>query len=180
MEVISGIASASQLCAYSHSTFQVVVRLYKKIKDGPTALRQQESTVRVLLAIVDSIKHRPAPAHIIEILVELSVLATEAYNLITQSHSTGLLGLCLATLRYEPALAEVFASIRDKREILHFAISIEARQTTEEPQDRIDTMPDSGSEKIKKLLKHFPVKHPNYHFDCRVIDQLLRVTQTTN
>jgi hypothetical protein len=168
MEVISGIASASQLCAYSHSTFQVVVRLYKKLRDGPTALRQQESTVRVLLAIVDSIKHRPAPAHIIEILVELSVLATEAYNIITQSQTTGLWGQCLATLRYEPALAELFASIKDKREIMHFAIAIEARQATQEPQ----------GERIR-IVKDFLVKRPNCHYVCRVIDNEPRVSQTT-
>jgi hypothetical protein len=71
MDVIAGLASASQLLAYSHSTFQVLIKLYKQVKDGPVALRQRQNNVRVLLTAVDSLHKRPRPAHILDTLSEL-------------------------------------------------------------------------------------------------------------
>ncbi|KAF2686156.1 hypothetical protein K458DRAFT_430037 [Lentithecium fluviatile CBS 122367] len=131
MEVISGLASASQLLAYSHSTFQVLVRLYKQVKDGTAGLKQQTSSLRILLTAVDSLHKRPAPAHIITTLLEISKLAAEAIQLIAQSQKRGLWGLRWAAVRNDPALSEVFASLREYREILHFAVSIETRQAAE-------------------------------------------------
>ena len=144
MDVISGLASASQILAYSHSTFQVLIKLYKQVKDGPAALKQQQSNVRVLLTTVDSLYKRPTPVHILTTLLELSKLATEALHLITQSQETGFLGLRWVAIRNEPALSEIFASLREYRDILHLAISIDTRQTTERIQDQFEAMPLFG------------------------------------
>jgi superfamily I DNA/RNA helicase len=139
MDLISGLASGSQLLAYSHSTFQVLIKLYKQVKDGPAALRQQESSVRVLLSAVDSLYETPAPAHILTTLLDLSKLATEALQIIAQSQEKGFWGLRWAVLRNDAALSQIFASLREYRELLHFSVSIDTRQNTERIQHRSET-----------------------------------------
>jgi hypothetical protein len=153
MEVLSGVASASQLLAYTHSTFQVIVRLYKELKNGPEALKQQQSNVRVLLSIVDSLQKRSPPADILTTLLELSTLATEALNLISRSQKTGVLGLRWAAFHYESALSNVFALLKDKREVLHLAISIDTRSTSARLLDCTKAMPEPREKGLKKLIR---------------------------
>jgi len=160
MEVLSGVASASQLLAYAHSTFQVIVRLYKQLKTGPAALKQQQSSVRILLSIVDSLQKRPPPADILTTLLELSTLATEALNLITRSQKTGFLGLQWAAFRYESALLDVFASLKDKREILHLAISIDTRRTSARLLDCAEDMAEPPKNGLKKKLQEIKGRLP--------------------
>ncbi|KAF1962563.1 hypothetical protein CC80DRAFT_163128 [Byssothecium circinans] len=140
MDVVSGLASVSQLLAYSHSTFQILIKLFKLVKDGPAMLKQQQPSIRLLLTSIDSLNKSPAPAHILTTLLELSNLATKAILLIDQSQEKGFLGLRWAAVRNETALSQIFASLREYREILHLAISIDTRKTTERMSDQSKNM----------------------------------------
>jgi hypothetical protein len=153
MEALSGIASATQLLAYSHSTFKVILRLYKQLKSGPDELKHQQSSVRVLLSIVDSLHKHSVPAHVLTTLLELSNLAIEALNLIDQSQRIGFFGLRWATVRYGSALSDVFAALKDKRDSLHFAISVETRQAVLDTGRQRRGMPVLPTSRVKKWLK---------------------------
>jgi hypothetical protein len=175
MEVLSGVASASQLLAYTHSTFQVIVRLYKELKNGPSALKQQQSSVRALLSVVDNLQKRSPPADILTTLLELSTLATEALNLISRSQRMGVLGLRWATVRYESELSDVFASLKNKREILHLAISIDARSASARLLDCTEAMPEPRVKRLKKLVRgakdRFPVSSAPHHCHSDLINK---------
>lgn len=132
MDVLSGVASTSQLLAYTHSTFQILIRLYKQVKEGPTAIRQQQTCVRVLLTAVDSLNKQPVPEYVLATLLKLSTLAIEALHLIAKSQEKGFLGLHWAAVRNDPALSQVFASLRECRENLLLAISIDTWQVTKD------------------------------------------------
>ncbi|KAF2681395.1 hypothetical protein K458DRAFT_433585 [Lentithecium fluviatile CBS 122367] len=164
MEAVSGVASATQLLAYSHSTFQVLIKLYKQVRDGPASLKHQQSSVLVLLSVVDGLQRRPAPTHILATLLELSTLATEALNLIVQSQKRGFLGLSWSAVRHEQLLKEVFASLKDKREVLHLAISVESMSTnrfSDDPQREDESKVSTAHRKMRlrewkfwKSIKH--------------------------
>jgi hypothetical protein len=140
MEVVSGLASASQLLAYCHSTFQVLIKLYKQVKDGPAALKQRQNSIRVLLTAVESLHKRPVPAHILDTLSGLANLAHQAHQLIVQSQAKGAWGLRWGAIRNDSLLSEVFTSLRDYRDILNFAIAVDTRDSTGRVQDSLEDM----------------------------------------
>lgn len=149
MEIVSGVASSAQLLAYSHSTFKVLIKLYKQVRDGPASLKRQQSSILVLLSVVHGLQRRPAPTHILTTLLELSTIATEALSLITQSQRKGFLGLSWSAVRHEQQLSEVFASLKDKREVLHLAISVESMSSRPSPEGECETQPPTDPGKMR-------------------------------
>jgi hypothetical protein len=131
MDVVSGIASVSQVLAYSHSTTQVLIKLYKQVRGDPVILHEQQANVRILLSVVDSVRQRPAPQHILQILVEVAQLAHDALNLITQIQRRGFFGLRWGVVHRSSDLSEAFAALKEKRDILHLAITVETHQDQE-------------------------------------------------
>lgn len=128
---VSGIASVAQILAYSHSTTQVHIKLYKQLTTGPAQLQQHQPGIRSLLAVVDSLRKRPVPVHIIITLIEVSTLATKALSLIAQSSKKGYFSLYWSAVYTELALAESLSSLAGYEDILHLADSVETWQATE-------------------------------------------------
>lgn len=61
MDVVSGVASVSQLIAYSHVVAQRLVQLYKAAQEGPSCCQTQRSNIRFLLELVQRICTDEAP-----------------------------------------------------------------------------------------------------------------------
>lgn len=94
MDVVSGIASVSQLVAYSYSTAQILKKLFHLTRRQSSWLRRHQSNVRITLAIVESLSQKAASGSILEILVEVAKTAQSTLNLISRSQKPGLFGFC--------------------------------------------------------------------------------------
>ncbi|RAR02092.1 hypothetical protein DDE83_008698 [Stemphylium lycopersici] len=126
MDVVSGVASITQIIAYTHSTSKVLIQLYKLARGDPSIFQDHVFSVKVLLSIVESLHQRVVPDHIIAVLVEIADLAQAAQNIIIQSQTRGFLGVRWTCLYRFSDLSMVFASLREKREILHLALTANA------------------------------------------------------
>lgn len=130
MDVVSGVASITQIIAYTHSTSKVLIQLYKLARGDPSIFQDHVFSVKVLLSIVESLHQRVVPDHIIAVLVEIADLAQAAQNIIIQSQTRGFLGVRWTCLYRFSDLSMVFASLREKREILHLALTANATDMT--------------------------------------------------
>jgi len=155
MDIVSGIAGITQLVAYSHSTIKVLMKLYKLVRGGPSILQNHASSVNTLLSVIQSLQQRPAPDHIIAVLVEIATLAQDASNLITNSQSRGFLGAGWSAVYNTPDLAGVFATMREKRDLLHLAVTANIQAMTGSVIDRYTAhagVKSSRSKRIKRLV----------------------------
>lgn len=145
MDVVSGIAGISQLVAYSHSTAQILIKLYKEVRGDSSYLNQHQSNVRVLLAIVDSLHQRSTSNHILQILAEVAQVAQNTLSLITRSQNRGLFGLRWASITTDSELSEAFSVLREKRDILHLAVSADNHGRLATNHSKTDIMPSSST-----------------------------------
>ncbi|KAL8685679.1 MAG: hypothetical protein Q9218_007605 [Villophora microphyllina] len=86
MEVVGGVASLTQLVAYSHVVAKRLVQLHKVVQEGPQLYRTQRSHISFLLDSIQRICISEAPdtETILPLLISTAHLAHSLLNLLQQ------------------------------------------------------------------------------------------------
>ncbi|KAJ4292704.1 hypothetical protein N0V90_009367 [Kalmusia sp. IMI 367209] len=131
MDVLSGIASVTQLAAYTHSAWKVFTRLYTELNGGPILWAEHKANIKHLLQVIEriSVTTQQAPSDAagqISILVrELAEIALKALNLVARAKTKGVLGVRWSAIGLTELLARTFESLKAKREILQLVLAQE-------------------------------------------------------
>jgi hypothetical protein len=124
MDVVSGVASISQLANYGYSVTKSLIQLFKAVQHGPAAFRDQKFNVCLLLKITEKICQRSSSEN--ESILLLFVQITDSvHSIINLLEPRGILGINWASFTKSETLAAAFESLSWKRDLLQLHISQE-------------------------------------------------------
>lgn len=130
MEVIGGIASVTQLAVYTHTAWRVLIRLRAELRGGPTSWQEYATNLEHLIQITRCIsclsdqEQRGATEQIRLLVGELSKIAERARGLISRARQKTW-GVRWSAIGLTEGLAEIFISLKEKRDLLQLALSNE-------------------------------------------------------
>lgn len=130
MEVIGGIASVTQLAVYTHTAWGVLTRLRAELRGGPTSWQEYATNLEHLIQITKCIsclseqEQRGATEQIKLLVGELSKIAERARGLISRARQKTW-GVRWSAIGLTEGLAEIFRSLREKRDLLQLALANE-------------------------------------------------------
>ncbi|KAL8825742.1 MAG: hypothetical protein Q9191_004230 [Dirinaria sp. TL-2023a] len=122
MDVVSGVASVSQLIAYGHVLVQRLVQLYKAAREGPSCCQTQRFNIRFLLELVQRICTDEAPntEAILSLLIATVNLANSLLKLL-QPKGTWYNYWLLVSKGQE--IKSTFSALNDKTRLLQLHIT---------------------------------------------------------
>ncbi|KAL9582200.1 MAG: hypothetical protein Q9212_003435 [Teloschistes hypoglaucus] len=149
MEVVGGIASATQLVAYTHVVARRLVQLYKAVQNGPQLYRTRRSHVLCLLDSVQrvSIGEAPDPDTILPLLISTTELA---HSLLYLLQPQGALCHLRPWSSKSDEIESTFQALNDKTRLLQLHI-------TERTYNLVATV----QKDIKTMNEDKPIKHSN-------------------
>jgi hypothetical protein len=122
MDVVAGVASVSQLIAYSLSSAHCLQQLYSELKNFGTAYRNEEANVCLLLHVIKGISDQGVADSdpILPILLDISRLACEILHLLQPRR---LWGINWTPLTRQDELKSSFTALDKKQKLLHLTVS---------------------------------------------------------
>jgi hypothetical protein len=125
MDLISGVASISQLLHTGCAVTKSLIKLYKAIQSGPTEFQDQQFNIRLLLNITEGISKRASSKD--ESILRLFVQITDSvHTIINLLEKRGIFGINWILYTKSETLAAAFESLSRKRDLLHLHVSHEA------------------------------------------------------
>ncbi|KAL8728039.1 MAG: hypothetical protein Q9166_005639 [cf. Caloplaca sp. 2 TL-2023] len=139
MEIVSGIASASQLAAYCYGVSQRLVQLHKAVQEGPGFCRTQRSNICFLLESIQRICIGQAPdtVTILPLLIDTANVATSLLNLLKPK---GTLYNHWLWVSKGEEIESAFRALNDKIRLLQLHITEGIYNTVSHVQKDIKTM----------------------------------------
>ena len=122
MDVISGIASATQLVNYGHAVARRLIQLHKAAMDGPSFCRTQRFNIKFLLQSVQRICIDEA-SNIDSLLPLLIATANVATLLLRLLQPTGTFYNHWLWISKGPAIESSFRALNDKTRLLQLYIT---------------------------------------------------------
>lgn len=160
MDILGGVASISQIVAYSLSTAQCLQRAYKSVRDGPVIYRSEKSNIKLLLDITADICGGAPETHerILPILVDISKISCQIFNLLERRSFSSFTWASLTTQR---TLEQAFSNLTVKRQILHLHIGhtnnillLKLSEEVSTMSQRTNEMPvDEGKERAVSITQ---------------------------
>lgn len=122
MEIVGGIASATQLVVYSQAVAQRLVQLYKAAQEGPVFCRTQRFNIRILLESIQRLCLQEAPDNdsILPLLIATENTATWLLNLLEPK---GTFYNCWLWVSKGPEIESAFRALNDKTRLLQLHIT---------------------------------------------------------
>jgi hypothetical protein len=125
MDLISGVASISQLLHTGCSVTKSLIKLYKAIQSGPAEFQDQQFNVRLLLNITEGICKRSTSKDepILLLFVQITDSVHKIINLLEQK---GIFGINWVLFTKRETIAAAFESLSRKGNLLQLHISHES------------------------------------------------------
>ena len=122
MDVIGGVASATQLVAYSSTAASYLSGLYRAAQDGPSSMRDQLQDIKILVEIINSIPPRKPsdPDFLIPLLIEIADIARSLTRFLSQE---GQFRTVLVLLTKGSKIEDGFKALRSKGNLLQLYLS---------------------------------------------------------
>ena len=122
MEVLGGLASATQLAAYSQCVATYLLRLYRAAHDGPSSAKVQRGNIKRLVEIVNRIcyHHSAIPDGLIPLLVDIVEIAR---SLIDSLGEHGQLRTAWSLFTKAGKINDAFKALDDKRQLLQLQLA---------------------------------------------------------
>lgn len=149
MDVISGIASVSQLGAYGQSAARCLQRLYLRVHEGPSLYQREKTNISALLDVIKRVckQESVATENVLALLVDISSLASDILSLL-QRH--GFLGINWTLVICPQSLSDAFQALTAKRELLHLSIAQSNHELSIDIQKNFEEMNQTMSNQHKK------------------------------
>jgi hypothetical protein len=137
--LIGGVAGVSQLVAYGHTATKYLIKLYKAVRDGPTAFQDQRYNISLLLNITEQICRRNSSQN--ESILSLFVQITDTvHSIVKLLEQRGILGINWILVTNTETLAQAFESLNRKRDLLQLHLSQESHELLSRIQVDITSM----------------------------------------
>lgn len=137
--LIGGAAGVSQLVAYGHTATKYLIKLYKAVRDGPTAFQDQRYNISLLLKITEQICRRNSSQN--ESILSLFVRITDTvHSIVELLEQRGILGINWILVTNTETLAQAFESLNRKRDLLQLHLSQESHELLSRIQVDITSM----------------------------------------
>lgn len=122
MEIVSGIASISQIAVYSLSSVRYLQQLYIELKNSRAAYRNEEANVCLLLHVVKGLSDQGVADSdpILPVLLDICRLACEILHLLQPRR---LLGINWTPLIRQDELKSSFEALGNNQKLLHLHVS---------------------------------------------------------
>ena len=144
MEIVGGIASVTQLVAYSHGVAQRLKQLYKAAQEGPRFCRSQRCNIEFLLESIQRlcIAETPDTDCVFPLLIATAKLAISLLNLL-EPRSTFYNRWLWVSKGQE--IQSAFRALNDKTRLLQLHISERTYNILEHMQKDIQQMSQTSS-----------------------------------
>ena len=135
-DIVGGIASVTQLAAYSQCVMGTLSRLYRAAQDGPASAKDHCQGISRLLKIVDRIGHRDGSDSelFVPLLVDIAQVAKTLTGYLDQRKQCHTIWVLLTN---GGAIDDAFGALREKTSHLHLCLSQQNNKALGEIQQEL-------------------------------------------